>query len=99
MSVGTLEIGELWMEVRDLEMLKSLQIVRKVSNRDLAKIAGYKSHSYMNKLMKGDATTLNPEPALRLANYFKVGVEYLFSTEVSTKPTQSDYKKNSSRAA
>lgn len=94
MSVGAIEIGELWMEVRDLEMLQSLKIVRKVSNRDLAKIAGYKSHSYMNKIMKGDATTLNPEPALRLAKFFQVGVEYLFSTEVSTNPAQIEQEQN-----
>lgn len=93
MSIGTLEIGDLWMEVRDLEMLKSLQIVRKVSNRDMAKIAGYNAHSYMNRIMKGDAKTMDPEPALRLAKFFGVGVEYLFSTEVSTKPAQNKQNK------
>lgn len=91
MSIGILEIGDLWMEVRDLDMLKSLQIVRKVSNRDMAKIAGYSAHSYMNRIMRGEANTMDPEPALRLAKFFGVGVEYLFSTEVSTKPTQSKH--------
>lgn len=92
MSVGTIEIGELWMEVRDLAMLESLKIVRKLSNRDMAKIAGYQSHTYMNKLMRGEKKTLNAEPALRLAKYFGVGVEYLFSTEMSTDPTQNKQK-------
>lgn len=99
MSVGILEIGDLWMEVRDLEMLKSLQIVRKLSNRDMAKIAGYKVHSYMNRIMRGEAKTMDPEPALRLAKYFGVGVEYLFTTEVSTKPVQNKQKKNPRKAA
>ncbi|MFJ2620007.1 hypothetical protein [Glutamicibacter sp. NPDC087344] len=52
MSIGSIDIGELWMEGRELEMLQCLKTVKKVSNRDLAKIAGYKSHSYMNEIMK-----------------------------------------------
>ncbi|MEV8180301.1 helix-turn-helix transcriptional regulator [Specibacter sp. NPDC078692] len=70
------------MELRDRKMLQRLMIVQGVSNRSLAKIAGWKSHSYMNRLVAGDVKTLEPEPALRIAKFLGVGVEDLFLTRV-----------------
>ncbi|SEE24973.1 Cro/C1-type HTH DNA-binding domain-containing protein [Arthrobacter alpinus] len=70
------------MELRDRKMLQRLMIVQGVSNRSLAKIAGWKSHSYMNRLVSGEAKNLEPEPALRIAKFLGVGVEDLFLTKV-----------------
>lgn len=75
-------IGDLWMELRDRKKLQRLMIVQEVSNRRLAKIAGWKSHSYMNRLVSGQVKTLEPEPALRIAKFLGVGVEDLFLTKV-----------------
>lgn len=93
MSISTLEIGDLWMEIRDLKMLKSLMIVQEVSNRKLARAAGWKSHSYMNRIISGAAHTLEPEPALRIAKFLGVDVGYLFVTKVSTDSTHIEQKK------
>lgn len=71
------------MELRDRKMLQRLMIVQEVSNRRLALAAGWKSHSYMNRLVKGEVKTLEPEPALRIAKFLGVGVEDLFLTQVS----------------
>ncbi|MGV2950857.1 helix-turn-helix domain-containing protein [Glutamicibacter sp. PAEs-4] len=71
------------MELRDRKMLQRLMIVQEVSNRGLAKAAGWKSHSYMNRLVNGEVKTLEPEPALRIAKFLGVGVEDLFLTHVS----------------
>lgn len=71
------------MELRDRKMLQRLMIVQDVSNRRLALAAGWKSHSYMNRLVKGEVKTLEPEPALRIAKFLGVGVEDLFLTQVS----------------
>lgn len=71
------------MELRDRKKLQRLMIVQEVSNRTLAKAAGWKSHSYMNRLVNGTAKTLEPEPALRIAHYLGVGVEDLFLTRVA----------------
>lgn len=71
------------MELRDRKMLQRLMIVQEVSNRRLAKAAGWKSHSYMNRLVSGQVKTLEPEPALRIAKFLGVGVEDLFLTQVS----------------
>lgn len=70
------------MELRDRKMLQRLMIVQGVSNRSLARIAGWKSHSYMNRLVAGQVKTLEPEPALRIAKFLGVGVEDLFLTRV-----------------
>lgn len=70
------------MELRDRKKLQRLMIVQEVSNRTLAKAAGWKSHSYMNRLVNGTAKTLEPEPALRIAHHLGVGVEDLFLTRV-----------------
>lgn len=80
------------MEVRDIELLQSLKRSRNASNRDLAKVVGYKSHSYMNRIMSGAAKSMEPEPALRLAKFFQIGVDFLFTTEVSTEPTRNERK-------
>ncbi len=74
------------MELRDRKMLQRLMIVQGVSNRGLAKVAGWKSHSYMNRLVNGEVKTLEPEPALRIAKFLGVGVEDLFLTQVSDFP-------------
>lgn len=81
-NTGLLAIGDLWMELRDRKMLQRLMIVQNVSNRSLARTAGWKSHSYMNRLVNGEAKTLEPEPALRIAKFLGVGVEDLFLTKV-----------------
>lgn len=70
------------MELLDRKKLKRLMIVQEVSNRRLALAAGWKSHSYMNRLVNGDVNTLEPEPALRIAKFLGVGVEDLFLTRV-----------------
>lgn len=86
-------IGEIWMEVRDVKKLQRLMIVQEVSQRQLALVAGYKTHTYMGKLLRGEAKTLNPEPALRIAKFLGVGVEDLFLTRVSSNPVRSGQQK------
>ena len=81
-----LPLGELYMKLRDRKRLQRLMIVQDVSARQLARAAGWKSHSYMNRLLNGQAETLAPEPALRIAHHLGVGVEDLFLTKVE-RPT------------
>lgn len=81
------------MELRDRKMLQRLMIVQEVSNRTVAKAAGWRSHSYMNRLVNGEVKTLEPEPALRIAKFLGVGVEDLFLTQVSDFPERNVNKK------
>lgn len=71
------------MLLKDRKQLAKLMVIQGVSARQLAKIAGWKSHSYMNRLLAGDVRTLSTDPALRIAHYLGVGVDDLFLVKVS----------------
>jgi transcriptional regulator with XRE-family HTH domain len=72
------------MELKSLKRLKTLMEIHDLSGRDLAEIAGYKSHTYMARILRGEYKVLGNEHALRLAAYFKVGLDDLFVVRVSS---------------
>lgn len=76
-----------------MELIDRDKLVRRmkkldVSQRELARAAGWKSHSYMRRLITGEAKTLNTDPALRIAYRLQLDVDDLFVTRVSTPATQ-----------
>lgn len=72
------------MELRDLNLLKSLMRNHdNMSGRQLAQIAGYRSHTYMQRILRGEVKTLETDPALLIAHHFRVPVDLLFLTRVS----------------
>lgn len=80
---------EIWMHLANRKRLLTLMTIHDLSQRDLAKIAGYKSHAYVGRLCRGTASTLEPDAALRIAHFFKVPVDDLFLTRGSTLPERS----------
>lgn len=72
------------MELRDRKKLAKLMVIQNVSHRQLAAAAGWKSHSYLGRLLRGEVTTLEPEPALRISKFLGVGVDDLFLVRVSS---------------
>ena len=70
------------MELIDRKKLARLMVVQGVGQRELARAAGWKSHSSRGRLLKGQVKTLEADPALRIAHYLQVGVEDLFLTRV-----------------
>ena len=81
------------MQIRDLKMLQKLMVIQGVSQRHLATAAGYRSHAYMGRILRGEVNTLEPEAAVRIAHFFRVGVDDLFLVRVSTRsgePVRSD---------
>ena len=94
MATATIyQLGGIWMELRDRKKLARLMIVQGVSQRELARAAGWKSHSYVARLIKGEAKTLETNPALRIAHSLQVGVEDLFLTRVDTEKGQMESSK------
>ena len=83
------ELGAIWMELRDRKRLARLMIVQEMSQRRLARLAGWSTHSYLSRLINGTAKNVEPEPALRIANALQVGVEDLFLTKVARNIDQS----------
>jgi transcriptional regulator with XRE-family HTH domain len=72
------------MKLIDRKRLAKLMAIQGVSARQLAKAAGWKSHSYMNRLLNGEVSNLEPEPAVRIARHLGVGVDDLFMPRLST---------------
>lgn len=77
------DLGDLYMVLNDRKRLAKLLLIQGVSQRELAHAAGWKAHSYLQRLLSGEVKTLEPEPALRIAEYLGVGVDDLFTPRVS----------------
>ena len=82
-------LPELFMKLTDRKRLAKLMLIQGVSQREVATAAGWKSHSYLGRLLRGDVDTLEPEPALRIARFLGVGVDDLFMPRLSTDTAQS----------
>ncbi len=72
------------MRLHNLKGLKALMVVQDVSQRRLARAAGYKSHAYMGRLLRGEVDTLEPVAALRIARFLQVDPDFLFTDRPST---------------
>lgn len=85
MSNATKErLGEVYMELLDRKRLARLMVIQGVSQRELAKAAGWSSHSYLGRLLAGEVKTLKTDPALRIAHKLQVGVDDLFLTRLDS---------------
>lgn len=87
------------MKLKDRKKLLTIMEIQEVSRRDLARVAGWRSHSYMNRLCSGEVDTLQPEPALRIAKFLGVAVDDLFLTKVEEKSGQVESKPGRKRVA
>lgn len=89
------------MELKDRELLRELieeQMSRGTlrSKRELAQFAGWKSHTYLQRLLKDDGPkTLETDPAIRIAYRLGVPVHRLFVTRASIDSAQIVGKKAS----
>lgn len=72
------------MKVSNLKLLKKLMAIQEVSARQLAEAVGYQSHSYITRILRGEITTVTPDRAARIAEFFGVGMDDLFVARLST---------------
>ena len=72
------------MQLLDRKKLARLMVIQEVTQRELSTAAGWKSHSYLGRLLRGQVNTLELEPAVRIANHLRVGVDDLFLTRTSS---------------
>lgn len=83
---------EFWMELKDRELLRELideqiESGKLRSKRELSRFAGWKSHTYLQRLLKDDGPkTLETDPAIRIAYRLGVPVHRLFVTRASADP-------------
>lgn len=83
-------LGDVWMHVRDHKKLARLALIQDVSHRDIAEAIGWKAHSYVGRIMRGEIKTIDPDAAVRWAHLFGVAVDDLFLTKSSRNPARSD---------
>lgn len=65
------------------ELLKTLMQAQGISARELAREAGYASSTSINRLLAGEARTIDPIVAANIADVLQVQVGLLFGERVS----------------
>jgi len=86
------------MELRDRKKLARLMIVQDETQRSLSGAAGWKSHSYLGRLLRGEVKTLDTDAALRIAHRLRVPVDDLFVIRVDSNPVHNGQKNKSTAA-
>lgn len=84
------------MKVIDPKKIAKLMVIQDVSSRGLAAAAGWKSHSYVGRILRGEISTVTPERAARIARHLGVGVDDLFVTRLSTDSGKSNQSRRAS---
>lgn len=64
--------------------LAKLMVINGVTQRELAQAIGWKAHSYLGRLIRGEVKTVDPDAAVRIAHYFGVTVDDLFISKASS---------------
>lgn len=81
------------MRVLDPRKIRKLMLIQDVTQRGLAEAAGWKSHSYVSRLLDGEITTVTPDRAARIARHLGVGLDDLFVSRLSTDARQADKRR------
>lgn len=73
---------EVYMHVKDPGLLKRVMDSKRMSNRELARRMGWKSHTYANRIVSGAERTITPDTAIKIAHLLGVPVDLFFETRV-----------------
>jgi transcriptional regulator with XRE-family HTH domain len=71
------------MLLKDRKRLARLIEIQDVSQRAVSRAAGWKSHSYLQRLLAGTARTVEPEHAVKIATFLGVDTGDLFLPKVT----------------
>jgi transcriptional regulator with XRE-family HTH domain len=77
------------MLVRDWRKLARLALIQGATHRQIAEAIGWKSHTYVGRILRGEIRTMDPASAVRLCHYFGVAVDDFFMTKSSRNPGRS----------
>lgn len=78
------------MQVRDHRKLARLALIQDATHRQIAEAVGWKSHSYVSRILRGEITTVSPEAATRMCHFFGVDVNDFFVSRPSKNPVRND---------
>lgn len=84
------------MKVIDPKKIKKLMVIQGVTQRQLAEAAWGKgaSHSYLGRILRGEIGSIKTEPAVRIAEFFGVGVDDLFVAKTTTNGVQNGHRRS-----
>lgn len=77
---------ELYMIVKDAELIRRLMNSHRpkpITARQMARDLGWKSHSYVNRILSGDVRTVTPDAACKIAYLLGVPVDLVFDPRAS----------------
>ena len=72
------------MKVMDLKKLKKLIVIQELTHREIAEAAGWSSHTYVGRLLRGEVDTLKAEPAVAIAKLLGCPVDDIFLTRIDS---------------
>lgn len=87
------------MVLTDRKKLAKLMLIQGVTQRELALAAGWGSHTYLGRLLRGDVNTLKTDPAVRIAHYLGVGTDDLFMSRSSSDSARGAQVRSTRKAA
>lgn len=99
MTTSIQSISEVWMELISPKKLAKLLVIQDISQRQLARDIGWKSHTYVARLLNGEAKTVTPDSAARIAHRLGVGVDDLFLVKSSSSTASNRQRNSKVRAA
>ena len=78
------------MHVKDGELLGAMIKAKKISQRQFAQKMGWKSHTYLQRLIRGQVRSVTPDAAALMSHYLGLPQDVLFVTKVSANTVQDD---------
>lgn len=72
------------MKIQDPKRIRKLMLIQEISQRELCTVIGWKSHSYLGRILRGEIKTIDPDAAVKIAATLGVGIDDLFLPQVST---------------
>lgn len=76
------------MRVLDPKKIVKLMVIKGISQRQLAAVLGWDSHSYLGRILRGKIKSVRPDVAARIAEYLEVGMDDLFVPRVTSDTAQ-----------
>lgn len=89
---------ELWMQVKDHKKFARVMLINGVTHRQVAEEAGWKSHSIVTRIAKGEITTITPDRAILIEKFLEVEPQSLFVPMVPNNSAQDALPKRSRKA-
>lgn len=72
------------MHPEGVKRLRKLMLIQGVTQRALAEAIGWKSHSYLGRILRGEIKMIDVDAAARMAHYFEISMDDLFLVRTSS---------------